>query len=39
MLANLYTCSYVEDIDIIMIYQTITVSVSVCSLLHDNKIT
>ena len=32
----IYTCSYVEDFDIIIIYQTITVSV--CSSLHD-KIT
>ena len=37
MLKKLYTCSYVKDFDIIMIYQTITVSVC-SSLLHD-KIT
>ena len=37
MLAKLYIRSYVEDFDIIMIYQTITVTVC-SSLLHD-KIT
>ena len=36
MLKKLYTCSYVEDFDIIMIYQTITVSV--CSLVHDKSL-
>ena len=37
MLKKLYTCSYVEDFDIIMIYQTITVSVC-SSLLHDKSL-
>ena len=37
MLKKLYTCSYVEDFDIIMVYQTITVSVC-SSLLHDKSL-